>query len=218
MTAAKQMTSSDVDREVDRQLKRITATGQLSGGPWSRERLAASAEALRPALFEAVAGLPGPSRRRVPFVLVLPSSVLPASVAVPTLRLDGRSGSFAKGMDDVDRFAPIDGLDVPDLLYAVVDVRRGDEHLGRTPEDALAAITTAGRSPLTLGEGLALVTAHPEALEPNHCFQTPGSRAGDRRVPGIWISGRAPRVGFCWAGNHHSWLGAASCARRVAAG
>ena len=44
------------------------------------------------------------------------------------------------------------------------------------------------------------------------------------RTPAIWISrgtGRdgaarrhAPKVGWCWAGNHHTWLGFASAAAR----
>ena len=41
------------------------------------------------------------------------------------------------------------------------------------------------------------------------------------RTPAIWISGGtgrdgaqntgAPKVGWCWHNNHHSWLGFASC-------
>jgi hypothetical protein len=46
----------------------------------------------------------------------------------------------------------------------------------------------------------------------------------DARIPAIWISngtGRdgahkrnAPKVGWCWAGNRHTWLGFASAAGR----
>ena len=84
------------------------------------------------------------------------------------------------------------------------------------PVEALPRILADGRTPLTVHEGIALVTQFPAVLEKNHCFQTPGSRIGDRRVPGLWISKRAPKLGFCWAGNRHSWLGVASCARRLA--
>ena len=37
-----------------------------------------------------------------------------------------------------------------------------------------------------------------------------------RRVPTFWVSKGAPRLGWCWAGNPHSWLGAASAAGRLA--
>lgn len=217
MTVVDDHTMQLVDRELERQLSRIVETGQLAGGMWTADDLRAGVDRLRPALVLAARGLPAATRAGVPFVLVLPRVALPPSAAVTTLHVNGHRTTLAKGMDDLDRFAPIDGLDVPDGLYAAVDVRRGDEYRGWTPEDGLAGIAAERRSPLTLDEGLALVTVHPEALEKNHCFQTPGSRAGDRRVPGIWLSGRAPRVGFCWVGNHHTWLGVASCARRVGA-
>jgi hypothetical protein len=50
----------------------------------------------------------------------------------------------------------------------------------------------------------------------------------DSRTPAVWISngtGRdgkdahgAPKVGWCWAGNRHTWLGFASAAGRVGIG
>ncbi|WP_238695248.1 DUF5701 family protein [Ornithinimicrobium flavum] len=63
-----------------------------------------------------------------------------------------------------------------------------------------------------------------------HDLRLPAPRARpgtlDTRVPALWISngtGRdgqerkdAPKVGWCWAGNHHTWLGIASVAGRHA--
>jgi hypothetical protein len=69
---------------------------------------------------------------------------------------------------------------------------------------------------VSIPDPTAYVTQFPDSLEKNHCFQLLGSRCGDRRVPGLWISDRKPKLGFCWAGNLHSWLGAASCADRGA--
>lgn len=45
----------------------------------------------------------------------------------------------------------------------------------------------------------------------------PGSRCGDRRVTAFWISEGRPKLGWCWAGNPHAWLGSASCGRRAGA-
>jgi hypothetical protein len=142
---------------------------------------------------------------------------LPPSLAITTQRHGSRSGFLSGDTSDIDEFRPIDGLETPDGLYAAVDVRRGEEHLGRTPDEARTDFERQGRSPLTVTEGLALLTAHPEGLEKNHCFQTPGSRNGDRRVPGLWIGKGAPKLRFCWAGNRHTWLDIASCAARVGA-
>ena len=68
----------------------------------------------------------------------------------------------------------------------------------------------------TIDEGIAVVTHAPELLEQNRCFMLSGSRRPDRRVPAMWISERAPKLGWCWDGNPHSWLGVASATRRVA--
>ena len=53
--------------------------------------------------------------------------------------------------------------------------------------------------------------------------KTNGDRL-DARTPAIWISGGtgrdgaaskgAPKVGWCWAGNRHTWLGFASASSR----
>ena len=98
-------------------------------------------------------------------------------------------------------------------------------------EYALPAITSAGRTPLTLVEGIHWALQRPEVLDRNHCFMTIGARLRkpdrrlDARTPALWISngtGRdgkerrnAPKVGWCWAGNRHTWLGFASAAGRV---
>lgn len=74
-----------------------------------------------------------------------------------------------------------------------------------------------GRTPLTVAEGIALVTVHPETLEKNHCFSLGGSRKDDRRVPALWISKGAPHPGWCFAGAPHSWLGLASAGSRLVA-
>ena len=84
-----------------------------------------------------------------------------------------------------------------------------------TPDDALPRILQAGRSPLTLQEGIALVAQRPEAVDRNAGFSLPGSRCGDKRVTAIWISKGAPKLGWCWAGNPHTWLGSASCVERI---
>ena len=68
---------------------------------------------------------------------------------------------------------------------------------------------------LTIEEGLAFLHAVPEALEKNKCFHTGASRGTDRRVPALWISDRAPHLGWCWEHNHHTWLGVASAEERV---
>ena len=108
-------------------------------------------------------------------------------------------------------------------------VERGAKQLTR-PDEALRAIAQSGRTPLTLTEGLHWLLQQPAVLERGHCFMTIGSRRRkpngglDARTPALWFSngtGRdgaanrnAPKVGWCWAGNRHTWLGFASAACR----
>jgi hypothetical protein len=146
------------------------------------------------------------------------------------LRHGRRAGFVVEDMTDVDEFSPIEGLRVPDLpLYLVLDPTRGDELRNTSPIEALDAFRSAGRTPLTLNEGISWLLQEPSMLAPGACFMTIGSRKAtssgvDARVPAIWISrgtGRdgparrdAPKMGWCWAGNRHTWLGHASAAAR----
>lgn len=115
-----------------------------------------------------------------------------------------------------DEFGPIAEVVLPDApAYLLVDVDTGAEFFGVTPDDALPRILERGRSPLTIDEGIAVLLDSPGVLEKT-AFSLLGSRRGDRRVPALWLSSGRPRLGWCWAGAPHSWLGAASCAGREA--
>ena len=111
-------------------------------------------------------------------------------------------------------FRPI--VDVPAKPYVVEGIHLGADLLDVAPRDALLRIVAAGRSPLTLEEGVAVLLAHPGLLREQNCYQMLGSRAGDKRIPSLWVTkdGR-PRLGWCWEGTPHTWLGAASCAART---
>ncbi|MEV5356002.1 DUF5701 family protein [Streptomyces sp. NPDC052693] len=156
----------------------------------------------------------------------------PASALAPLLRRGGKPGFVVADMTDVDAFTPC-GVELPDApLYLVTGVDRGDRMADWSPEEALPALTGEDRTPLVLTEGIHWLLQQPEALERNRCFMTIGSRLRkpdgtlDARTPAIWISngtgrdGRerrdAPKVGWCWWNNRHTWLGFASATDRAA--
>lgn len=154
----------------------------------------------------------------IPFLLAVKSDLVPAERALPLVEVGGKRAVVRMDPTDPGEFGAIDGLDVPSgPAYLVLDVDPGRGTLNVTPDAALEQIVGAGRSPLTIDEGVALVTHYPDALTRWNAFSILGSRRGDRRVPAIWISDGAPRLGWCWAGNPHTWLGSASCAARVGA-
>jgi uncharacterized protein DUF5701 len=159
-----------------------------------------------------------PQGGRIPFVLVVTSRVVPWQRAIGLVVLGGKAGFTEMPADDLDRFRPIDGIAVPGgSAYLISDVDPGAATRNVTPDDAMATIMGDGRSPLTIDEGMALITLFPDVLRTHTAFSMPGSRCGDRRVTAMWISRGRPRLGWCWAGNPHSWLGSASCAGRLGA-
>jgi hypothetical protein len=158
---------------------------------------------------------------RAPFVLVVTRDLVSPDDAVPLLRLVGGAKpgkvdrNHAEG--DLATYHPLPELAVPRApAYLLVDVDRGEEFCGVRPETALPVIRERGRTPLTIDEGIAVVTHAPRLLEKNKCFMLSGSRRHDRRVPAMWISERAPKLGWCWDGNPHTWLGVASARDRKA--
>jgi hypothetical protein len=163
-------------------------------------------------------------------LLAIHPDLVPASALAPLLRRNGKPGFVVVDMPDVDGFAPC-GVELPDTrLYLVTGLDRGDHLANWSPDEALPALIKDDRTPLLLTEGIHWVLQQPEVLERNLCFMTIGSRLRkangtlDARTPAIWISngtgrdGRerrdAPKVGWCWWGNRHTWLGFASATGR----
>lgn len=164
-------------------------------------------------------------------VLVVHPSLVPASRLAPLLTRDDRPGFVVEDLTDLDAFVPVESVAVPDRpLYLVQGVERGDDMRNRSPEEAMVSLAEGGRTPLTISEGISWLLQDPSRLEPNRCFmciasRKPTARGGlDARTPAIWISGGtgrdgrerrgAPKVGWCWARNRHTWLGFASAAGR----
>ena len=201
--------------------------------------LAEQAERLIELGVHRIAGLPADRWRNLPHsagsLLVVHPDLAPASALAPLLRLNGKPGFVVTDMSDVDEFTPISAVKLPDApLYLIRDIDRGDAMANWSPDEALGAIADADRTPLTLTEGLHWLLQRPDVLARGLCFMTIGSRRPkpggslDARTPAIWISngtGRdgpanrnAPKVGWCWAGNRHTWLGFASASGRTSLG
>jgi hypothetical protein len=212
------------------QAERLVETGVVrAGGPITPDDLRAAAARLQ--------ALSAPGS-----LLAIHPRLMPPSALAPHLRRNVRTrggiverdGFVVEDFTDVDTFAPPPGVDVPsEDVYVVSAPARGDELANASPEEAAAALNAAGRTPLTLAEGMHWVLQSPEVLEPNRCFMTIGSRLRradgtyDARTPALWISGGtgrdgsahrgAAKIGWCWWRNRHTWLGFASTDVRVTA-
>ncbi|MBI3968380.1 MAG: hypothetical protein HY329_22315 [Chloroflexi bacterium] len=204
--------------ELDRQIENLLQKRypQLAG--ISTQAFLAHVEPLRECVLALPTGGEAAPEGHIPFVLVVRRDLVAAEQALPLVSRGGQVGFTSMAADDLARFVPIEAVGVPSsLVYLVVDVDTGKETLDVTPDAALETIRAANRSPLTLDEGIALVTHFPEAVRKSHGFSLLGSRCGDRRVTAWWLSGGRPRLGWCWAGNPHTWLGSASCGGRLEA-
>jgi hypothetical protein len=119
--------------------------------------------------------------------------------------------------EELATFRPTEQAPAPDAdAYLLLDPDPEPRTLNDPPAVAVPRILAAGRSPLTVEEGLAVVAQRPEVLSDESCFSLAGSRCGDRRVPALWLSAQRPRLGWCWQGAPHTWRGTASCAGRLA--
>lgn len=151
----------------------------------------------------------------IPLLLVVTAALAPIADQVERWIVRGRRG-WTDMRSELGNYHPIEGLELPPApVYLLLDVDTGSETLNVTPNDALPHIRATGRTPLTIEEGVALVTHHANVFDTHNAFQALGSRATNKRIPSFWMSKGAPRLGWCWAGNPHTWLGSASAGQRL---
>jgi hypothetical protein len=208
----------ELRRELDRQVESLLQKGYPAVAGLSDEEFIRQIEPLGERIGELATPERVPETGRIPFVLVVKSVVADSERAMSLVDLNGHRGFTSMAADDLKRFRPIEDVTIPEgIAYLLIDVDTSKDTLNVTPDDALKLIRGANRSPLTVAEGIALITQRPAILKTHNCFSMLGSRCGDRRVTALWLSGGKPRLGWCWAGNPHTWLGSASCRSRIGA-
>jgi hypothetical protein len=199
--------ATQAELEFDRQVDALALTGLP-------DRLDLRDSCFR-ALLEPLRDLlppPAPDGGTVPFVVVLPD--LPVRQVLGQVPGVGGTGFTTMDDDDLARFHPLPELAVPSVPYLLLDVDTGPDTLNVPPAEVAPLLAARGRTPLTIAEGLALLVADHGVLRSRNCFSLLGSRCGDKRVPALWVSERRPRLGWCYQGAPHTWLGTASCGGR----
>lgn len=171
--------------------------------------VSADLEPLRPYADDAAASDPA----HLPYVLV--AGGLDLDLAMAHVVAKGKPGRVDMTPVGPPDFAPIEGTEPPAPAYLLLDVDLGARFRNVTPENALIALRAEGRTPLTIDEGVSLLLQVPDALHARTAYSLLASRMGDQRVPALWMSYGAPRLGWCWDRNPHTWLGSASAAARI---
>jgi hypothetical protein len=159
-----------------------------------------------------------PQEGHIPFIIVIKRDIAPIEKTMPMIELQGIHGLVKLSPLVPNDFHTIDRVTIPESsAYILMDIDRGKETLNVRPSDALIQIESKHRSPLTIEEGIAILTQYPEFLKKNNCFSLLASRhTGDKKVPAIWINAKKqPTLGWCWDVNPHTWLGSASCNYRL---
>ena len=101
---------------------------------------------------------------------------------------------------DIASFLPQEGCEPPEGPF-ISSAIRIQELSTSTVNQTLRVnwIDSDNKLPLTLEEGLAIATQHPDWLTDKNGFNLIGSRSADGRVPSVWISQNSPRLGSCMA-------------------
>src|SRR3954469_11123607 len=138
---------TETELEFDRQVDALALTGLPELLELRESCFRASLEPLRDLLPP-----PGEEGDRIPFVVVVPG--LPVVPVLESVHLVGGSGFTTMSPDDLSRFRPLPEIDVPAGPYLLLDVDPGGDTLDVPPGVVLPRLSGAGRSPLTIDEGL----------------------------------------------------------------
>lgn len=154
----------------------------------------------------------------LPFVIVIGNALLDPAKTMKLTRYNNTEGIEKMFPHTPNDFKTIEAVNIPSpKAYLLIDIDRGKETLNLPPNQAMEIILDQNRTPLTIEEGIAIITQFPTFLMRNNCFSLLASRVpGNKRVPAIWINkDNQANLGWCWDGNPHTWLGSASCKTRV---
>ncbi len=212
------MTNQQVFDEFDRQVENLIIKGYPKAANLDEKAFLKQAESLKIELQNLTFPKLDLDKGILPFVIVVKSDLVPAEKMIKLVEKEGKKGVIILKPLCAEDFKTIDEIDIPNKeVYLLINIDRGKTNINLPPSEAMGLIKEAKRTPLTIDEGIAIVTQFPEFLVKNNCFSLLGSRTGkDKRVPAIWINGRKePNLGWCWNGNPHTWLGSASCTKRV---
>ncbi|MFL9455949.1 MULTISPECIES: DUF5701 family protein [Nostocales] len=203
-------------QEFDRQVENLVQKEYSKVALVPADEFIKHIEPLKEKIGELVMQGKEPCLRHIPFVIVVKSDLVAADKTIELVERENKKGFAVIDADDLKGFKPIEGVKLPNsMAYLLVDIDTGKETLNITPDNAMEIIKKQNRSPLTIDEGIAVITHYPDILRKNNGFSLLGSRCGDRRVTALWISKNQPKLGWCWAGNPHTWLGSANCGGRL---
>ena len=210
MAVLQTTTPTEADVEFDRQVDALAQTGLPALLDFKDECFRAMLEPLRDLLPRPAVGGDG-----IPFVVVVPDA--PAEPLLAAVHTPAGAGGTPLGPDELAGFHPLTELDVPAAPYLLLGVEAGDGNRGVPPAEAVRRILGAGRTALTVAEGLALLVSDCGLLRSGSCFALAGSSAGGTDLPALWSGPAGPTLRRWAPSTADPRLGTASCAGRRSA-
>jgi len=209
--------NKDLLSEFDKQVEKFILLNYPNKLGISDSEFKSKVEPLKQKLNEDLVFDFDPENGTLPFVIIINSDAIKAEEAMELVEKDGKKGIAKLKPHSSTDYSTIDSIQIPDSqAYLLMGIERGGEYINIRPEDALLDIQKRNRSPLAINEGIAIIIQYPEFLKKNNCFSLLASRMGNQTVPAIWInSEKRPNLGWCWDRNPHTWLGSASCIKRI---
>jgi hypothetical protein len=109
----------------------------------------------------------------IPILLVIPNTVVPLSYQLERAR-ENINDTRLNHVIEPEWFENAKGVSTPVKAYLLCDVETGYAMKNTTPKSCVKIFDAGGRLPLTVDEGIALITHFPEVLE-SHWVDLPGS-------------------------------------------
>lgn len=216
----KRLSINQLNDEFQRQVKDLLLLGYPSMMKISEEELLGHILPLKEKLADLDVAEANFEQGYLPFVIVVKNKMVDSEEIMSRTTKNNKSGVTILRPLTAKDFKTIESITIPeDIAYLLTHIDRGRENINLPPKEAMVIIQKAGRTPLTIDEGIAVLTHYPEFLIKNNCFSLLASRTGtDQRVPAIWINAKKEaNLGWCWNGNPHTWLGSASALKRLSA-
>jgi hypothetical protein len=109
----------------------------------------------------------------IPLIVVIPHAIVPLSYQLDSIR-ESINDIQLEHIIKPEWFENAKGVSTPDKPYLILDVETGYAMKNTTPKKCVKIFTDTGRFPLTVDEGIALISHFPEVLE-SHWLDLPGS-------------------------------------------
>ena len=109
----------------------------------------------------------------IPFLVVVPNAMVPLSYQLERIR-ENINGIELDHLIKPEWFENAPGLSTPDKPYLLLDVETGYAMKNTTPKKSVEIFKNEGRFPLTVDEGIALISHFPEVLK-SHWVDLSGS-------------------------------------------